>query len=259
MSAGSQKKSGGRCAGMLTAPIARSTGGVWSVADKDPHAVDDTHQDTTAIRDNARVYRRMKMRKAYVAALLLAVWHLSSSAAEGVERTAPKANGARVSTPLAAAARERCQDDPARCREERLARMNERFSRADADGNGALSRLEAERSVPGLARQFDRVDANRDGQLTREEIMAWRTQKRREACKAAPERCVARMQARLAERFRRADTDGNGALSLLEAEKSMPRLARRFDALDANRDGHITVEEILAARRARAFRQGATS
>ena len=137
--------------------------------------------------------------------------------------------------------------------------MSERFSKADADGNGALSRLEAEKSMPGLAREFDAIDANRDGHATPREIMAWRTQKRREACGAGPERCAAQMQARLAERVRRADTDGNGALSPLEAEKSMPGVARRFDVLDANRDGHVTVEEILAARRARAFRQGAAS
>ena len=137
--------------------------------------------------------------------------------------------------------------------------MNERFSRADADGNGALSRLEVEKSMPGLARQFDAVDANRDGHVSQDEIMAWRTHKRRETCYAAPERCVAKMQARLTERFRRADTDGNGALSRLEVEKSMPQFARRFDAVDANRDGHVTVEEILAARRVRSGRRDATS
>lgn len=194
------------------------------------------------------------MRKTSLAALLLAVWPLSSCTAEGVERMVPKPGSATASTP-----RERCQGDPARCREEGRARMRERFSRADADGNGALSRPEAEKSMPGLARQFDAVDANRDGHLTQDEIMTWRTQKRREACKEAPEQCFARAQARLTERFRRADADGNGALSRLEAEKSMPRLARRFDALDANRDGHVTVEEVLAARRARAARHGPTS
>ena len=193
----------------------------------------------------------------WAAVMLLAAWPLSACTAAAAERTVQKPGSPNAAAP--SAVRERCQGDPARCREQGLARMNERFSKADADGNGALSRLEAEKSMPRLARQFDAVDANRDGHVTREEIMAWRTQKRREACRGAPEQCVAEMQARLTERFRRADTDGNGALSRLEAEKSMPRLARRFDALDANRDGHVTLEEVLAARRARAARQGATS
>lgn len=195
-------------------------------------------------------------RSGLAAVALFAAWHLSSIAADGVQRTAPKADGARAPTPAAAA--DHCQADPARCRDERLARMNERFRKADADGNGALSRLEAEKSMPRLAREFDVVDANRDGHVTQDEIKAWRAQKRRDTCRAAPEQCSAQMEARLAERFRRADTDRNGALSRLEVEKSMPRLARRFDALDANRDGHVTMEEVLAARRARAMRQGTT-
>lgn len=193
----------------------------------------------------------------FAALILLAVWPLSSSAAEGVERSFPKHSSAPGSAP--SAARERCQGDPAHCREQRLARMSERFSKADTDGNGVLSRLEAEKSMPRLARQFEAVDANRDSHVTAEELAAWRAQKRRDACKAAPDECAAQMQARLTERVRRADTDGNGALSRLEAERSMPRIARRFDILDANRDGHVTVDEILAARRARAFRQGAAS
>lgn len=198
------------------------------------------------------------MKKTNLAAvLLLAAWPLPACTAEGMEHTVQKPGSANASAP--SAARERCQGDPAHCREQRLARMSERFSKADADGNGALSRVEAEKSMPRLARQFDAVDANRDSHVTAEEIAAWRAQKGREACKAAPDQCAAQMQARLAERVRRADTDGNGALSRLEAERSMPRVARRFDVLDANRDGHVTVEEIVAARRARAFRQGAAS
>lgn len=35
----------------------------------------------------------------------------------------------------------------------------------------------------------------------------------------------------------------------------MPRLARRFDALDANQDDRVTREEIDAARKARAARR----
>jgi len=43
------------------------------------------------------------------------------------------------------------------------------FTRADADGNGLLSRDEAEAYLPRVAAKFDRVDANRDGVVTMEE------------------------------------------------------------------------------------------
>lgn len=79
-----------------------------------------------------------------------------------------------------------------------------------------------------------------------------RAAQRREQCKADPEKCRAEIQARNAARFKRADTDGNGALSRAEAQKGMPWLARRFDQIDANKDGQITQGEIESARKARA-------
>ena len=190
------------------------------------------------------------------AVVLLAAWPLAACTAEGVEHAFQKHGSASTAAP--SAARERCQGDPERCREQRAGRMSERFSTADVDGNGALSRAEAEQSMRGLARRFDQVDANRDGHLTQDEILAWRTNKRRAACQAAPEQCFGQMQARLTKRVHHADTDGNGTLSRLEVEQSMPRLGRRFDTIDANRDGQVTVEEILATRRARTARHGAT-
>lgn len=45
----------------------------------------------------------------------------------------------------------------------------QRFKDADKDHNGALSREEA-RALPGLFAHFDEMDANRDGQLTLQEI-----------------------------------------------------------------------------------------
>lgn len=73
----------------------------------------------------------------------------------------------------------------------------------------------------------------------------------REQCQADPAKCRAKIQARQAERFKHADTDGNGALSRAEAEKGMPVLSRHFDRIDANKDGQITREETEAARKAR--------
>jgi Ca2+-binding EF-hand superfamily protein len=197
----------------------------------------------------------MMQKPALIAAVLLAAWNLSSTAAEGPPGAAYRADTPAASAPARAAVRERCQGDPGQCRAEMQARMAQRFSNADTDRNGALSRVEAERAMPELARRFDALDANRDGQITMEEFRAARIAQRRAQCQANPEQCFREMQARTAVRFENADSDGNGALSRAEAENGMPGLARRFDRLDTNRDGHVTMDEIMTARQARAARQ----
>ena len=54
---------------------------------------------------------------------------------------------------------------------------------------------------------------------------------------------------RLARRFKLADA--NGDLRLTRAEsKAMPWVARHFDALDRNRDGSLSLKELLALKRA---------
>ena len=53
------------------------------------------------------------------------------------------------------------------------------------------------------------------------------------------------------ERFKKADTNGDGALSKAEVDAAgMKRLSAKFDKIDANRDGKITREEMKAARAA---------
>jgi hypothetical protein len=69
------------------------------------------------------------------------------------------------------ARRERCKADPQKCRAEMRSRFEQRFKQADADGSGGLSRAEAKR-LPTIAKHFDEIDANKDGQVTLEEIDA---------------------------------------------------------------------------------------
>jgi hypothetical protein len=70
--------------------------------------------------------------------------------------------------------REQCKADPEKCRAEAHAQGRERFKRADANGDGRLSREEAKKGMPQVARDFDRIDANKDGMVTVEELEAAR-------------------------------------------------------------------------------------
>ena len=49
-------------------------------------------------------------------------------------------------------------------------RVVEHWKAADKDGDGAISRSEAEASMPMLARRFDQLDKNKDGKITRDEM-----------------------------------------------------------------------------------------
>ena len=53
------------------------------------------------------------------------------------------------------------------------------------------------------------------------------------------------------ERFRQSDSDGDGALSKDEALSGMPRIAKNFEAIDANRDGRVSCDELQAFIQAR--------
>lgn len=81
-----------------------------------------------------------------------------------------------------------------------------------------------------------------------------RIEQRIAACKAEPEKCQAQRQARFEQRFKEADSDGNGMISRSEAEKAMPRLRHHFELIDADHDGQISRDEIDADRKARAQR-----
>ena len=53
------------------------------------------------------------------------------------------------------------------------------------------------------------------------------------------------------QRVEKLDTNGDGVISRAEAGKA-PRLAKSFDAIDANKDGQLSKEELAAFRKAHA-------
>lgn len=146
----------------------------------------------------------------------------------------------------------------------------------DADGDGQVTRAEAETAIATL---FAEIDANSDGYVIQEEMKTHREAKRAEMRErwasradrpagaerperragnheANPERMEARrarMAERSAERWAAMDTDGDGRLSL--AEFTAARI-QRFDRVDADNDGVVTAEEAEAAREAMKERRG---
>jgi EF hand domain-containing protein len=121
--------------------------------------------------------------------------------------------------------------------------------------DGGLSRAEAARRAPRLARHFDAIDTDADGRLSAREVRAWRKAGSGRGARATGAR------GRFDEVFRRADSDGDGALSRAEAQARLPRLARKFERVDADRDGRLTLAEAhawLDARRG-AFRRDASA
>ncbi|MEN5352073.1 EF-hand domain-containing protein [Luteimonas sp. TWI165] len=91
-----------------------------------------------------------------------------------------------------------------------------------------------------LVANFDAIDTNRDGYLTRSELRTWHI------AKAAERR--AEGERRFDAKFRETDLNNDGKLSRVEVAEKMPRLAGRFDWLDDNRDGFLSREELRPAR-----------
>jgi Ca2+-binding EF-hand superfamily protein len=65
---------------------------------------------------------------------------------------------------------------------------------------------------------------------------------------AAPEATPPATQSGPVGHFAALDTNGDGAISLAEAQAGAPRMAEHFTEIDANGDGLITKEEMQAAR-----------
>ncbi len=114
--------------------------------------------------------------------------------------------------------------------EEHGSRMQAQFKAADKDNDGSLTREEA-KELPRVAKNFDAIDADKNGTVTLAEIQA--TMKK--MGKKAHDRGV--------ERFKAADKDSDGTLDREEA-KAMPKVAQNFDTIDADKSGTVTEKEI---------------
>jgi len=105
--------------------------------------------------------------------------------------------------------------------------------RADKDGDGRVSRAEATSAgAERSAEWFDKLDLNKDGYVTPEETKQARETRRGE------------MKGMMEERFKEADVNSDGQLSLDEVQSKMPRLAERFSTLDADKNGMLSKDEI---------------
>ena len=114
--------------------------------------------------------------------------------------------------------------------EEHGARMEAHFKAADKDNDGSLTREEA-KAMPRVSKNFDAIDTDKSGTVSLTEIQAAKKKMGKEAHK------------RGAERFKAADKNGDGSLTREEA-KSMPKVAKNFDAIDADKSGTVTKKEI---------------
>ena len=174
-------------------------------------------------------------------------------------------------------------------------RLRAHFAKLDVNHDGFVDRAEAEARMGGMRtamRQgpadaeaprpphmrrdpnamFDSMDANRDGTISRSEFLAFHASGGHHAMgprgqmdgpmargdemhgpMAGPDGAPGPMRARHAgmhmgfggRRFDRLDADHDGRVSLAEADRAA---ASMFDRLDANHDGTITPEERMAAR-----------
>ena len=123
-----------------------------------------------------------------------------------------------------------CPDRKAR-HEEMKAHMLEKLKAADTNGDGMISREEANAGLPQLARHFDRIDTDNNGLITMQEFEA----------------AVKGLHGRRHDVMKHLDKDGDGLISRDEAQ-SAPRLAKHFDQIDTNKDGFLSKDELAAAR-----------
>lgn len=118
------------------------------------------------------------------------------------------------------------------------AKLDQLFSGVDSDGDGKLSLLETEQKAPALAANFDKIDSNHDGNLTKQEIADFSV-------------LLEKNRREFSRRLQLADRDNNGKLSRQETT-ALPVLSSHFDEIDSNHDQQLVIKEIADYLRAQA-------
>lgn len=133
----------------------------------------------------------------------------------------------------------------------------DRFAKLDADGNGSVTRAEIDART---AERFVRLDGDRDGFVTKTEMTthheAMKAKRAERAAKRSGDHAKHRAEhaGKRGDHFARRDVDNDGRLSLAEFQAGG---AKRFERLDADKNGTVTREEMTKAREAwKARRQG---
>lgn len=181
--------------------------------------------------------------------------------------------------------------DRVQTRDEAVAKVREHFARLDTNRDGVLTQAEAdagrdiikqrivhkqgERGDRKLSRMqhrdpavaFDRLDANKDGSISRDEFarghqirIERRVEKRADNAGApgAPRAMKMRRMGGMmgGHMFAQADANKDSRVTLQEATDAA---VRRFDMMDANRDGRITRDERLQMRQHRREQRAPTA
>jgi Ca2+-binding EF-hand superfamily protein len=132
------------------------------------------------------------------------------------------------------------------------------LERMDADDNGMISKEEAQGP---MAKRFDQIDLNSDGQLSPKELMS--LQKRGNKSEQAGAKGREGPQGREpggepGKKLKEADTDENGSLSKEEVTAAgLDKIIEHFDQIDSNSDGELDRDEMRTMfKHAKQHRQG---
>jgi Ca2+-binding EF-hand superfamily protein len=112
------------------------------------------------------------------------------------------------------------------------------FERLDANKDGAVT---AQEMVVYRHKRFTEIDANGDGKITKEEFMAYSPKAKPASAKATD----AKASERKTKYFDRVDANKDGVIS---GEEWDAVATKQFAALDADKDGKVTKAEMTAAR-----------